>query len=95
MNRERLVAGTIAVLASLGSSAHGQNLDMSAGKPMGELINGGFAISSTTGNGRPGEIVMTLQQGARAYVCVLTGARGTNQADPPARLVALPCIPLN
>lgn len=82
-------------LAATVAAAHGQALDMSAGKPLGELINSGYAIASSTTNGRPGEIVMTLQQGTRAYICVVTGARGTNQSDPPARLNALPCIPVN
>ncbi|CEJ13221.1 hypothetical protein BN1110_03531 [bacterium YEK0313] len=90
----RIAAAAFALAGTAGGAA-AQSLDMSAGKPLGELINSGYAISSTTTNGRPGEIVMTLQQGTRAFICVVTGARGTNQSDPPARLTALPCIPVN
>ncbi|MCZ0738269.1 hypothetical protein [Phreatobacter sp. AB_2022a] len=89
------IAAAVLALAGTAGAAAAQSLDMSAGKPLGELINSGYAISSTTTNGRPGEIVMTLQQGTRAFICVVTGARGTNQSDPPARLTALPCIPVN
>lgn len=95
MNVSMRVAAAALALAATGGAAYGQSLDMTAGKPLGELINSGYAISSTTSNGRPGEIVMTLQQGTRAFICVVTGARGTNQSDPPARLTALPCIPVN
>ncbi|MGL4287884.1 MAG: hypothetical protein ACRCVA_16170 [Phreatobacter sp.] len=91
----RLLAMSFITMVSVGSEVRAQALDMAAGKPLGELINSGFAISSSTNNGRPGEVVLTVQQGARAFICVVTGARGTNQADPPARLTALPCIPLN
>lgn len=95
MNLSMRVAAAAVALAGTAGAAEAQSLDMSAGKPLGELINSGYAIASTASNGRPGEIVMTLQQGTRAFICVVTGARGTNQSDPPARLTALPCIPVN
>ena len=85
-----MVAGCMAV-----GPAFGQSLDQAPTKPIAELLNDGFTVASTSTNGRPGEVVLTLRREAKHYVCALTEIRGSGYSDAKAKPVANPCIPLN
>lgn len=88
--------GFAALALSLGASgAFAQALDQAPAKPLAELLNDAFAVVSATGNGRPGEVILTLRREAKHYVCVLSEVRGSNYSEAKAKPLANPCIPLN
>ncbi|MEJ1161400.1 hypothetical protein [Prosthecomicrobium sp. N25] len=90
----RLLAAALA--ASLpATGALAQALDQQPTKALAELLNDGFAVLSTTGNGRPGELLLTLRREAKHYVCVLSEVRGNTYSEAKAKPLANPCIPLN
>lgn len=89
------IALTAAALLASGTAASAQSLADAPAKPVAELLGDGYAVVSTTGNGRPGELVLTLRREAKHYVCVLSEVRGSNYSEAKAKPLANPCIPLN
>ena len=83
------------LVAGASGAAFGQALDQAPTKPIAELLNDGYAVVSTAGNGRAGDLVVTLRREAKHYVCVLSEVRGAGYADAKAKPLANPCIPLN
>jgi hypothetical protein len=84
-----------ALAAGFVTGAAAQALDQAPTKPVADLLNDGFAVVATSGNGRPGELLVTLRREAKHYVCVLSEVRGSNYSEAKAKPVANPCIPLN
>ena len=65
-----------------------------AGTPIKDLLNDGFQVASTSGNGNASEVVLILNKEKKHFACVLSGLRADTYAQP-ARPVFPACVPLN
>jgi hypothetical protein len=84
-----------ALLVAAAGPAAAQSLADQPTKSMADLLGDAYTVVSTTGNGRPGEVVVILRREAKHYACVLSELRGTTYSEAKAKPVANPCIPLN
>lgn len=89
----RPAAATVLVLLAATGVARAEAL--APGKALSGLLGEGWGIVSSTGNGRPGEVVLTIRKDDKLAVCVLTEIRGETYGEAKAKPQALPCLPLN
>jgi hypothetical protein len=68
---------------------------LTPGKPLAALLGEGWGVVATTGNGRPGEVVVVIRKDDKHAACVLSEIRGESYGEAKAKPQALPCLPLN
>lgn len=89
----RRAAATLLLVLAASGAARAEAL--APGKALAALLGEGWGIVSSTGNGRPGEVVLVVRKDDKQAVCVLTEIRGESYGEAKAKPQALPCLPLN